>query len=220
MRITLIGMSGSGKSFWSSVLSRHGFKTLGCDDEIGRHLADSGRISDFSIDSLGRWMGFPFTPGYAEREAHYLSLETRVMDDMLSNLEDHPINDASTPIVIDTTGSVIYTGDVIMKRLRQQTVVVYLSLPKRYREALRQAYIANPRPVVWQQHFLKNPGENDREALKRCYYDLLEDRETRYRKNAHLEIQWQPKPDQQPAIDTLLAPVTAFLKNRQSSNGV
>lgn len=219
MRIALIGMSGSGKSFWSSVLSHHGFKAFGCDDEIGRHLTETGTISDFSIDSLGRWMGFPFTPGYAKREAHYLALEARIMDEMLSSLEDPPVNDTSTSIVIDTTGSVIYTGDAIMKRLRKQTVVVYLSLPTRYREALRQAYIANPRPVVWQQHFLKNPGENDRDALMRCYYDLLEDREARYRQNAHLEIQWQPTADQQPAIDTLIAPVTAFLKNRQSSNG-
>jgi len=219
MRIALIGMSGSGKSFWSSVLSRHGFKAFGCDDEIGRHLAAAGKIPDLSIDSLGRWMGFPFTPGFAKREAHYLSLEARVMDEMLSGLEDQPENDASTPLVVDTTGSVIHTGEAIMKRLRQQAVVIYLALPIRHREALRQAYVANPRPVVWQQHFLKNPGENDRDALKRCYYNLLEDRETRYRQYAHLEIQWQPTPDRAPAIDTLLAPVTAFLKHRQSSNG-
>ena len=44
MRITLIGMSGSGKSLWSSVLSRHGFHKLGCDNAIGRRLVDDDEL--------------------------------------------------------------------------------------------------------------------------------------------------------------------------------
>ena len=218
MRIALIGMSGSGKSFWSQVLSREGFKTFGCDDEIGRRLVDAGKISDPSIDSLGRWMGFPFTAGFAQREAHYLSLETTVLDEMLSELENRPASNASLPLVIDTTGSVIYTGDSIMQRLRRQTVVVYLSLPPDKREALRQAYIVNPRPVVWQQHFLRKAGEGDQAALRRCYYNLIEDRDTRYRQYSHLEIEWQPTASHPPSIDTLLTPVKSFMQHQRSIN--
>jgi shikimate kinase len=218
MRIALIGMSGSGKSFWSSVLSRHGFHKLGCDNAIGRRLVDGDELSEGSLDQIGRWMGFPFETGFARREALYLDHEKAVMDQFLTELETQPADDAS-PVVIDTTGSVIYTGSAIRQRLRQQTVVVYLSTSAAFRQALHQAYVANPRPVLWQQHFQKNTGEDNRSALKRCYKNLLADRDARYRRYAHLEILWDPKPDRDQDVDTLLAPVTAFLEQRRASHG-
>ena len=218
MRITLIGMSGSGKSFWSSVLSRQGFHYLGCDREIGRRLVDEGRLSAGSLDSIGRWMGFPFEAEYTRRETLYLGHEKAVMDRFLAELECRPPDPASPPVVIDTTGSVVYTGKTIRQRLRQQTVVVYLSTSPAYRQALHRAYVENPRPVLWQQHFKKRKGEDDQAALKRCYADLLADRETRYRYYAHLEICWDPVLDPSPDVDTILAPVKAFLAQEQSSH--
>jgi shikimate kinase len=218
MRIALIGMSGSGKSFWSSVLSRRGFQAFGCDDDIGRRLIETGEISDPSIDSLGRWMGFPFDSGFAQREGRYLALEYAVMDELLTDLETRCADETATPIVIDTTGSVIYTGETMMQRLRRQSVVIYLSLPLAHRKALRRAYQKNPRPVVWQQHFRKRSGEKDLDALKRCYDDLLESRELLYRQYAHLEIEWDPAADPSAEMDTLLSPVNAFLAQQRLSN--
>ena len=218
MRITLIGMSGSGKSFWSSVLSRHGFQYFGCDREIGRRLVDEGQLSAGSLDLIGRWMGFPFDAGYARREALYLDHEKAVMDRFLTDLESRPPDHASPPVVIDTTGSVIYTGKALRKRLRQQTVVVYLSTSNAYRQALHRAYVENPRPVLWQQHFQKEKGEDDQTALQRCYANLLVDREIRYRHYAHLEICWDPIIESSPEVDTILSPVKAFLAQEQSSH--
>jgi shikimate kinase len=216
MRITLIGMSGSGKSFWSSVLSRHGFQYLGCDREIGRRLVEDGQLRAGSLDRIGRWMGFPFEAAYTQREALYLSHEKAVLDRFLTELESRPPDRAAPPVVIDTTGSVIYTGKAIRKRLRQQTVVVYLSTSSSYRQALHRAYVENPRPVLWQQHFQKKMGEDDMAALKRCYADLLADRETRYRHYAHLEICGDPVIESAPEIETILTPVNAFLAQERS----
>jgi hypothetical protein len=120
--------------------------------------------------------------------------------------------------VIDTTGSVIYTGNAIRKRLRQQTVVVFLATSTAYRQALHRAYVENPRPVLWQQHFKKKKGEDDQDALKRCYANLLADREVRYRHYAHLEICWDPVIESSPDVDTILAPVNAFLAQKRSSH--
>jgi len=217
MCITLIGMSGSGKSLWSSVLSRHGFRKLGCDNAIGRRLVDDGELSEGSLDLIGRWMGFPFETGFARREALYLAHEKAVMDQFLTELESRPAEDAS-PVVIDTTGSVIYTGQAIRQRLRQQTVVVYLSTSAAFRQALNRTYVANPRPVLWQQHFQKRAAEDNRSALKRCYRNLLADRDARYRQYAHLEVLCDPTPDQPLEVDTLIAPVTSFLEQRRSSH--
>lgn len=218
MQITLIGMSGSGKSLWSSALSRHGFRKLGCDNAIGRRLVDGGELSEGSLDLIGRWMGFPFETGFARREALYLDHEKAVMDQFLTELETRPADDAS-PMVIDTTGSVIYTGKAIRQRLRQQTVVVYLSTSAAFRQALHRAYVANPRPVLWQQHFQKKTGEDNQSALKRCYKKLIADRDARYRKYAHLEILCDPTPDRPQEVDTLLAPITSFLEQRRTSHG-
>ena len=220
MRLTLIGMSGSGKSFWSSVLSRHGFQYLGCDREIGRRLVDEGRLGAGSLDLIGRWMGFPFEPEYARREALYLDHEKAVMDRFLTELESRSPDHASPSVVIDTTGSVIYTGKAIRERLRQQTVVVYLSTSAAYRQALHRAYVENPRPVLWQHHFKKKKGENNLSALKRCYANLLADRETRYRHYAHLEICWDPVIGSSPAVDSILEPVNAFLAQERSSHAL
>ena len=218
MRIALIGMSGSGKSLWSSVLSRHGFHKLGCDNAIGRRLVNSGELSEGSVDHIGRWMGFPFETGFARREALYLDYEKAVMDQILTELESRPADDAS-PVVIDTTGSVIYTGRAIRQRLRQQTVVVYLSTSTAFRQALHRNYVANPRPVLWQQHFQKKTGEDNPSALKRCYKNLIADRDARYRQYAHLEVLWDPTPGRTQEVDTLLAPVSAFLERRRSAHG-
>jgi shikimate kinase len=218
MRITLVGMSGSGKSLWSSVLSRHGFQHLGCDNHIGRRLVAEGELPAGSLELIGRWMGFPFESGYRQREALYLDHEKAVLDQFLSALETRPPDDTS-PVVVDTTGSVIYTGAAIRQRLRQQTVVVYLATSPSYRRKLHRTYVENPRPVVWRHHFRKKDGEDNQAALKRCYKNLLADRETRYRQYAHLEIQWDPAPDRTLAVDTLLAPVTAYLEQRSSPHG-
>ena len=220
MRVALIGMSGAGKSLWSSILARQGFDRFGCDDEIGRRMVDDGDIPDASVDSLGRWMGFPFQAGFALRERRYLSLETMVMSELLIRLESGLPDETTRPLVIDTTGSVIYTGASVLQRLRQQAVVVYLSLSTKDQEKLCRAYVDHPRPVVWRQHYRKQSAESDRNALKRCYDALVADRETRYRKVAHLEIQFRPTSGRAPDTDALLTRVNAFLKHQRPSNAI
>ena len=67
MRLTLTGMSGSGKSYWSQKLAEHGFTHICCDDLIAARLASRLTGEGDAIARLGRWMGFPFRPGYEER---------------------------------------------------------------------------------------------------------------------------------------------------------
>ncbi len=220
MRIALIGMSGAGKSFWSAILQRRGFEVFCCDDHIGKRLAAAGEIGDASLEHLGQWMGFPFEPGFTRRETRYLSLEKAIMDQLLSDLEARPDGAAAPNLVIDTTGSVVYTGDAIMQRLQRQAVVIYLSPPAAHHVLLRRAYEENPRPVIWHGHFAKSDGETNPQALKRCYANLLAERDKRYRRYAHLELQWKPASGPTPSADTLLAPVAAFLNKPDASRNV
>src|SRR5208282_3119397 len=117
LRLALIGMSGSGKSHWAKNLAALGCSTVCCDDQIEARLAPVLNAGGFSgINGVAAWMGWPDSPDYPERAAQYLTEEIAVLDEVLSGLE----NDPARELVLDTTGSVISTGDHTLDRLRRQ----------------------------------------------------------------------------------------------------
>lgn len=211
MRIALIGMSGTGKSYWSRRLAHNGFACFGCDDHIGRGLARRLGLADSSIEAIGQWMGFPYQAGFTDRESQYLELEHRVLSRFLTELEGQPGQPASS-WVIDTTGSVIYLGDDLLDRLRRVAVVVYLAAPPEKRQTLLARYRTCPRPVIWQGHFRQNPGEDEAGALTRSYMELIADRDRRYRRYAHLTVQLPESAAMPASPEILLAPVRAYLE--------
>ena len=88
MRITLIGMSGCGKTYWSKAFARQGFKLLCCDDLISEKLRSVLTRPDGSVLDLGHWMGFPYESRYENRERKYLELETAVLQEILTDLKN------------------------------------------------------------------------------------------------------------------------------------
>ncbi len=189
MRLTLIGMSGSGKSFWSKRLHQSSFRRFCCDDLIAARLLPESVSTGDAITVVGRWMGFPFEPPYKEREAAYLAAEMAVMIAAFEALEDLERDD-QTKIVIDTTGSVIYTGEHNLMRLRSLTTIVHLETPSEIQQKKLEAYIKQPRPILWRDLFHRLPGETNVQAMARCYPLLLASREDRYRKFAHVTISY------------------------------
>jgi hypothetical protein len=165
-------MSGIGKSYWSSKLVERGFKRFCCDDLIAKKLAPELKRPDGAIMSMGAWMGFPFESDYAKRQAQYLNYEIEVMNEILAYLETRR-GEFDENIVIDTTGSVIYTGQDILNKLDSYTKIVYLNAPPSVQEQMRLAYVTNPAPVLWGDKFNRRPGESNEAALARCYPELL-----------------------------------------------
>jgi hypothetical protein len=190
MIISLIGMSGSGKSYWSEKLTRHGFRRFCIDALITQKLSDRLRREDRSPLTLGEWMGFPFQDGYQEREELYLSFEKQLMAEILDWIDENACVDSEANVVLDTTGSVIYTGDNLLKRLRSLTTIVYFTVPAVIREAMLRQYLSNPRPVLWRGIFNIEPGETVEDALFRSYNALLDWREAVYRQLAGVEIDY------------------------------
>lgn len=188
MLIALIGMSGTGKSHWSIKLSEFGFKRFCCDDLITHKLASELKRSDGTSVDLGTWMGFPFDPGYEEREARYLACEIEVVTEVLDWIERNAGRENSRDIVIDTTGSVIYTGETLLDRLRTLTRLVHFVTPVEVRDALLRKYVAKPRPVLWRGIFARKEGESVEESLRRSYYDLLNVREELYGALADVKV--------------------------------
>jgi shikimate kinase len=189
VRLSLIGMAGSGKSYWSMKLAEYGYRRICCDDLIAARLASELKGPDGSTADMGAWMGLPYEWQYKERESKYLTYETQVMMDILEDLEGQETK-VGEPIVVDTTGSVIYTGDAILTRLKGHTTVVYLPIPTEVQETMLKAYLSNPGPMLWRNAFNKRPQETNREALARCYPQLLMARQRLYEPYADVTIDY------------------------------
>jgi len=187
MHISLIGMSGAGKSKWSIKLSEAGFRRYCCDDLIAMKLSHKLTKEDGMMIGLGEWMGFPFESQYKEREEAYLKAEKEVLSEILDFLENNT-SYSDKNIVIDTTGSVIHTGKKILRRLRQFTRIIHLVTPLKEQASMLESYIENMRPVLWMNMFSKISGEKNEEALFRCYSNLLQYRENLYTQYADVLI--------------------------------
>jgi shikimate kinase len=189
MRLSLIAMSGSGKSYWARRLAGAGFKCFSCDEMIAAKLSGELKQPDGSLLPLGKWMGLPYEQGYPERESKYLAYEKQVLEEIFKIIEND-YSDPQNDIVIDTTGSVIYTGADILNKLRKYTTVVYLATPLQIQDQMYRAYLARPRPVLWRGKFSKKSHEKNKEALARCYPELLSYRQRFYKHYAHITIDY------------------------------
>ncbi|HYL09441.1 MAG TPA: shikimate kinase [Candidatus Acidoferrales bacterium] len=181
-KLSLIGMSGSGKTFWSNKLETIGYRLVSCDDRIEQKL--SPELASYGHRGTGvvaAWMGWPDSARYREREQKYLNSEIAVMREILDELGGCP----EEKVVVDTTGSVIYTGEEVCRKLRHRTTVVYLEASREEQQTLIQRYLEDPKPVLWSEHFQLHEGETPREAVARCYPQLIEHRRTMYENLAH-----------------------------------
>jgi len=184
-------------------LFEHGFRRFCCDDLIAAKLDPELTRPGGTTMELGQWMGFPYEPHYRERESKYLACEIEVLTEILDYLESRNSN-PEEQIVVDTTGSVIYTGERTLRKLRRYTTVIYLSIPPEVREQLLKAYISNPHPMLWRDVFSKEPDETEQEALARCYPRLVAARERSYEHYANMTIDYYRRSEEGFGVNDLL----------------
>lgn len=181
-KLCLMGMSGSGKTFWSNRLEGYGYRVISCDGCIEKKLAGNLDLGGAGgIGAVAAWMGWPDSAAYPEREEKYLQCEIEVMKETLRELEFAK----DEKIVVDSTGSVIYTGDEICRRLQQSATVIYLEASAEERATLVERYLRDPKPVLWGSHFAPAANESAQETIARCYPQLIEHRRKLYEKYAH-----------------------------------
>jgi hypothetical protein len=186
LRLALVGMSGAGKTFWTKKLAAEGWTAISCDDRIEEKLASRLAAGGYSgINGVAAWMGWPDNLKYAEREAQYLEEEIHTLGEALTSLEREP----DRPLVLDTTGSVIYTGNNLLLRLRRRMTVVYLAASSEEQQLLIERYLGDPKPVLWRGAFQAKPGESPKETVARCYPTLISARRQSYETLAHCTLQ-------------------------------
>jgi shikimate kinase len=186
LRLALVGMSGTGKTFWTKKLAEHGVPAFFCDDCIEQRLASRLAAGGYSgINGVAAWMGWPDSPAYAQRESEYLTEEIHTLDEVLSELEKQP----KKSLALDTTGSVIYTGNNLLMRMRRQMKIVYLAASAEEQQLLIERYLSDPKPVLWRGAFQPKAKETPRETVARCYLMLIAARRQSYEALAHCTLQ-------------------------------
>jgi shikimate kinase len=183
--LAFVGMSGTGKTFWSRRFAEAGHRIVSCDDLIGRRLAEHLPNGDRAgINDLAAWMGWPDSSTYAERESQYLAEEIAALDDVLADVEQHP----QESLILDTTGSVIYTGNNLLLRMRRDLTVVYFAASRAEEQLLIERYLSDPKPVLWRGAFRAKSGELPKDTVARCYPALIAARRQSYEVLAHATL--------------------------------
>jgi shikimate kinase len=188
-------MSGTGKSYWSKKLESQGFKRFGCDDLITVLLAMKFGIAEPEEFDMHQWVGYPDEETHVVRAQQYLDTEKDVLNEIIDYLNEAGEHEN---IVIDSTGSVIYMQEEILDKLRKLTSIVYLDITPDDFNRMLQYYLENPVAIIWNNYFLPNPAESRSQTFSRCYPQLINSREQKYKELAHLTI----PPDLHRASDT------------------
>lgn len=183
--ISIMGMSNIGKTHWSKKLKDLNFEHKCCDDLIEKTLEPELKALGYKgLADLAKWLGYPYAPDFTTKQQDFLQHEINVMENILKGLEAKKNNN----IVIDTTGSVIYTGDYICKRLKEKSLIIFIEATPQMQGEMFQRFLSNPKPIVWAHSFNKKENEENLAALKRCYPELLKYRTSQYRRHADIII--------------------------------
>ena len=117
MIITLVGMSNIGKSHLAErLVAEEGFQRIGCDDLVEAAIGDELKELGYSgVNDVGRWMGQPCSTNYPRNSGKFIECERAVMLEIISQIR---ASNVDHPLVIDTSGSVIYVGDDIIQSFK------------------------------------------------------------------------------------------------------
>lgn len=185
MILTLIGMSGTGKSYWSKKLATQGYIRFGCDDLIENHLAKKMNIADIPTFDIHQWVGYPDQESHTSHADQYLQAEAEVLHEIIESLNN---SSPEKNIVIDSTGSIIYMQGHILDSLSRLTKVVYLDITPQDHDSMLNYYLSNPVAIIWNGFFEPLPHENRQQTFTRCYPKLIRSREQQYQQFAQITI--------------------------------
>jgi len=188
MILTLIGMSGAGKSFWAGKLAAYGFTCFPCDALLIARLRTICGYEATSLVEVGRWMGLPHEPGFRQREALYLRCEMDVLREVIARAT--LCADNRIPCVIDTGGSAVYAGAELFQHLRRLSTIVYLAIPAGIHQQMLATYLADPLPLIWNGLFKQEQNEDLHDTFKRCYSLLIGHRERLYETYSDVTLEY------------------------------
>ena len=175
LSIAFVGMSNIGKSYTAKRLAiSHKFTLIEIDKIIWESLEHD------SMEAFAAWQGHPYTAGYKARENKSIELEAQATLKALNQIEGN--------CLLDTTGSVIYTGDEVLNPITSNCLVVHIKAEVSDLERLKKDYFAVPKPLVWKDSYIEKDGLSREETIRTCYPNLLQSRKNAYESMADVTL--------------------------------
>lgn len=113
-------------------LQHLGFKHICCDDLIEEKLSpELTKLGYKGIADMAKWLGQPYDKQFTKNEKRYLELEKETMEEILNSKK-------TQNTVIDTTGSIIHTGEEIISDLKRKSLVIYIEATPEMKNAMLQ----------------------------------------------------------------------------------
>ncbi len=207
--ITLMGMSGVGKTYLSLILANDpDWLHYSCDLEIGTKylgneieetLGEKLSVTADDLSQLSQYVGQLGHGGLAlnefkRRQQQYMDAECQSLQD-LKNVVKNAVEKGHSHVVNDSTGSFCEIGDdTLLGNVDENSLIVYIkATPDEEQEVLKRAQ-AYPKPMFFSpgkfdtwvaqyamQHKVKNTDEFDKDDFARWVFPkLFENRLPKY----------------------------------------
>jgi len=197
LRIALIGMSNIGKSYTAQRIARaDGFACYEVDAQI------QAKLGKDTMGDMADWMGHPFTDGYGDKEAEYLSLEAGFS---LAAAQ------GEGNLVLDTTGSLVHIPNEDKTSLNNRYLSIYIKASADDIDTLLDRYFKYPKPTIWGDCFHLIEGKSNLDSLLDCYPHLLAQRAKLYAKLADITIKAEDLADLNITDEDILPLIRSYL---------
>jgi GTPase SAR1 family protein len=201
--ITLMGMSGVGKTYLSILMSKNGWHHYSCDFEIGTKylgqeieetLGEPNSVTADDLSQLSRYVsrlgnpeegGLPYDE-FKRRQQKYLEAECRSLNE-LKNIVKQAHAEGIQNVINDSTGSLCEIDDeVLLDNIDENSLIVYIKanaeqeqeVLKRAQEYPKPLFYSPERFDFWVAEFLKekelsSSDEIDRDEFSRWVFPRL-----------------------------------------------
>lgn len=156
--ITLIGMSGAGKSYISSLLETEGWYNYSCDCLMGAKYLTEIADTDIAINTYIGRLGSPVLGGIAleeftRRQTLHYDAECGVLRDVQQAIGAHPCQN----FVNDSSGSLCeLEGEDVIAEVGKRTLFVYLKTSQGDHAELLARALENPKSLYFPPDFLED----------------------------------------------------------------
>lgn len=164
--ITLMGMSGVGKTHLSLMLDGHGWRHYSCDLEIGKRilnaeiehtLNEKNNVSADDLSQLSKYVGrlgddskggLPYDE-FKRRQIKYYKAECQAIA-QLNNVVNHATRNGFTHTINDSTGSLCEIGDDrLMEFIDENSLIVYIKATPEEEEKVLHRAQDYPKPMFF-----------------------------------------------------------------------